>query len=121
MTKMHQLPPIAEIKEQFVRVLLEKGALRLAGSPAELYELKSWRRSPVYVNLGALTAADALLAVKRCYAVTIAHLMAEGAIDDVDFVFGPAYKGISLAALVTLGLLEVSGHNARYLYDRKET
>ena len=39
---------------------------------------------------------------------------------DFDYVFGPSYKGISLATLTCEGLNELYGMDKRYMYDRKE-
>jgi orotate phosphoribosyltransferase len=46
--------------------------------------------------------------------------MERGDIPDFDYVFGPSYKGISLAALTCEGLNELYGMDKRYMYDRKE-
>jgi len=46
--------------------------------------------------------------------------METGDIPDFDYVFGPSYKGISLAALTCEGLNELYGMGKRYMYDRKE-
>jgi orotate phosphoribosyltransferase len=46
--------------------------------------------------------------------------MEQGEIPDFDYVFGPSYKGISLATLTCEGLNELFGMDKRYMYDRKE-
>jgi orotate phosphoribosyltransferase len=82
--------------------------------------LKSGRPSPYFVNLGALTDGESLAKVKWAFASYIAFLMETGEIPEFDYVFGPSYKGISLAALTTEGLKELYGMDIRYMYDRKE-
>ena len=110
----------AKIERVFLDLLIEKGALRLAPNPDELFTLKSGRRSPYFINLGALTDGESLAKLKWAFASYIALLLEEGAISDFDYVFGPSYKGISLAALTCEGLKELYGLDKRYMYDRKE-
>jgi aspartate carbamoyltransferase regulatory subunit len=109
-----------KIEQVFLDVLIRKGALRLAPSPEEPFILKSGRPSPYFVNLGALTDGESLAAVKWAFASYIALLLEQGAIEDFEYVFGPSYKGISLATLTCEGLNELYGKHKRYMYDRKE-
>lgn len=109
-----------KIQRVFLDLLIEKGALRLAPSPEEPFILKSGRPSPYFINLGALTDGDSLAKLKWAFASYIALLLEQGAIEDFDYVFGPSYKGISLAALTCEGLKELYGMDKRYMYDRKE-
>ncbi len=82
--------------------------------------MKSERQSPYFINFGALTDGEALAKIKWAFASYIALLLEERKLDDFDFVFGPAYKGINLATLTCEGLNELFGMEKRYLYDRKE-
>jgi orotate phosphoribosyltransferase len=82
--------------------------------------LKSGRPSPYFVNLGALTDGESLAAVKWAFASYVVLLMEQGVLEDFDYVFGPSYKGISLATLTCEGLNELYGMDKRYMYDRKE-
>jgi len=82
--------------------------------------LKSGRPSPYFVNLGALTDGESLAAVKWAFASYVVLLMEQGLLKDFDYVFGPSYKGISLATLTCEGLKELYGMDKRYMYDRKE-
>lgn len=109
-----------KIERVFLDLLIEKGALRLAPSPEELFTLKSGRRSPYFINLGALTDGESLARLKWAFASYIALLQEEGSLIDFDYIFGPSYKGISLAALTCEGLKELYGLDKRYMYDRKE-
>jgi orotate phosphoribosyltransferase len=99
---------------------LEGGALRFPSSPDEPFYLKSGRPSPYFINLGALTDGESLGKLKWAFASYIALLMEESEIPDFDYVFGPSYKGISLATLACEGLNELYGMDKRYMYDRKE-
>jgi orotate phosphoribosyltransferase len=101
-------------------VLLKKGALRIAPNTRELFVFKSGRKSPNFINIGALTDGESLSKLKEALGNFIGSLLKEKKIEDFDFIFGPAYKGINLAVLACEGLHEIYGINKRYLYDRKE-
>ncbi len=111
-------------QEKIERVLLDAlikgGALRFPTTPKEPFILKSGRKSPYFVNLGALTDGDSLAKLKWAFASYIALQLERGDLDDFDYVFGPSYKGISLAALTCEGLRELYGMKKRFMYDRKE-
>jgi aspartate carbamoyltransferase regulatory subunit len=109
-----------KIETVFLDVLLKGGALRFPPSPDRPFTLKSGRPSPYFVNLGALTDGESLGKLKWAFASYIALLVETGEIPDFDYVFGPSYKGISLAALTCEGLNELYGMDKRYMYDRKE-
>ncbi len=108
------------IEQVFLDILIRKGALRLPPNPDEPFMLKSGRLSPYFINLGALTDGESLAAVKWAFASYIVLLMEQGLLGDFDYVFGPSYKGIGLAALTCEGLKELYGMDKRYMYDRKE-
>lgn len=108
------------IEQVFLDVLIKKGALRLPPNPDEPFILKSGRPSPYFINMGALTDGASLAAVKWAFASYIVLLMEQGELKDFDYVFGPSYKGISLATLTCEGLNELYGMDKRYMYDRKE-
>jgi orotate phosphoribosyltransferase len=106
-------------KKEFFDLLFRKGAIRVANSVNELFKFKSGRLSANFINIGALTDGEALSALKKAYATFIYNLLKEKKIEDFDFIFGPAYKGINIACLACEGLYEM-GINKRYMYDRKE-
>ena len=110
----------SQIESIFLDVLIQGGALRLPPSPEQPFILKSGRPSPYFINTGALTDGESLAKVKWAFASIIALLMEQGEIPDFDYVFGPSYKGISLATLTCEGLNELFGMDKRYMYDRKE-
>ena len=93
-----------KIESVFLDVLINGGALRFPPSPDRPFTLKSGRPSPYFVNLGALTDGESLGKLKWAFASYIALLVETGEIPDFDYVFGPSYKGISLAALTCEGL-----------------
>jgi aspartate carbamoyltransferase regulatory subunit len=111
-------------QEKIERVLLDAlikgGALRFPPTPQETFILKSGRKSPYFINLGALTDGESLAKLKWAFASYIALQIEKGELPDFDYVFGPSYKGISLAALTCEGLRELYGMKKRFMYDRKE-
>ncbi|MCX6642087.1 MAG: aspartate carbamoyltransferase regulatory subunit [Candidatus Bathyarchaeota archaeon] len=109
-----------KIERTFLDALIKGGALRFPKSPKEPFILKSGRQSPYFVNLGALTDGEDLNKLRFCFASYIALLRERGDIPEFDYVFGPSYKGISLAALTCEGLKDLYGIKKRYMYDRKE-
>ncbi|MFH0817903.1 MAG: orotate phosphoribosyltransferase, partial [Candidatus Micrarchaeota archaeon] len=102
------------------KMLLEKNALRIAKGKEDAFTLKSGRKSPYFVNMGYVTDGEALKSVKDAYAGAAARMIKDGKMEGFDFVFGPAYKGIPLGALMCEGLSELYGMNTKFLYDRKE-
>jgi len=79
------------------------------------FTLKSGRLSPYFFNAGLFYSGAALAQVGRCYAQAIIDAKL-----DFDFVFGPAYKGIPLAAATCIALADVHRRNTPYSYNRKE-
>jgi aspartate carbamoyltransferase regulatory subunit len=109
-----------KIERVFLDTLVKGGALRLPPDPDQPFILKSGRPSPYFINLGALTDGESLAKLKWAFASYIALLLEKGDLPDFDYVFGPSYKGISLAALTCEGLNELYGMDKRFMYDRKE-
>ena len=109
-----------EIEKTFINILLEKGALKVMPNINKPFILKSGRSSAYFINVGALTDGESLVKIKLVFSSFIALLLTKGGLEDFDFIFGPAYKGIGLATLTCEGLSELYHINKRYLYDRKE-
>ncbi len=79
------------------------------------FELKSGRISPYFFNAGLLFQGKALACLAKSYAAAIVEQNL-----DFDVIFGPAYKGIPLAALTTAALFEHHGIDKAFAYNRKE-
>ena len=79
------------------------------------FELKSGRISPYFFNAGLFSSGRSLAALGRCYAQTVVDQQLEPAV-----IFGPAYKGIPLAAATTVALSDQHGLDIPYAYNRKE-
>ena len=110
---------LEKYKTEFLKLLLKKGSLKLAPSLDSMFKLKSGRMSPYFVNIGSLTDGEGIHALRKAYSNFVADLINNGDMEKFDFVYGPAYKGITLAALLAEGLFE-KGYDVRTLYDRKE-
>ena len=79
------------------------------------FTLKSGRTSPYFFNAGRFQTGSALAELGRYYAAAI-----KAANIDFDIVFGPAYKGIPLAATTAIALADHYQHDLPYCYNRKE-
>ena len=79
------------------------------------FTLKSGRTSPYFFNAGRFQTGSALAELGRYYAAAI-----KDAKVDFDIVFGPAYKGIPLAATTAIALSDHHGQDLPYCYNRKE-
>ena len=97
-------------KKEFIDLALELGVLRFGE-----FTLKSGRVSPYFFNAGLFNTGYAAARVGRYYAAAIASSGIE-----FDMIFGPAYKGIPLAALTAAALAEHHGIDVPYSYNRKE-
>lgn len=78
------------------------------------------RISPYFFNAGLMSSGKILDTVANAYAATIVNALDAGAIPAFDVIFGPAYKGISLAACTALVLSAKYGRSYGFAYDRKE-
>jgi orotate phosphoribosyltransferase len=97
-------------KIEFIDNAITSGALKFGQ-----FELKSGRTSPHFFNAGEFYSGSALAALGRCYASSIVDSGIE-----FDVLFGPAYKGITLAAATSIALSEHHGIDAPYCFNRKE-
>ena len=97
-------------QRDFIELALEQEALGFGA-----FTLKSGRVSPYFFNGGQFHTGASLARLGRCYA---AALKASGL--QVDLLFGPAYKGIMLAASTAIALADQWGLSLPYSFNRKE-
>jgi orotate phosphoribosyltransferase len=103
-----QQPPDA-LAQEFVQFAVQAGVLRFGE-----FKTKAGRLSPYFFNAGGFDDGAKLGQVAQFYA---RRLIASGL--PFDMLFGPAYKGITLAAAVAIELARL-GRNVPYAYNRKE-
>lgn len=97
-------------KTQFIDNAIASGALKFGQ-----FRLKSGRVSPHFFNAGEFYRGKALAALGQCYAAAIVESGIE-----FDVLFGPAYKGITLAAATSVALAEHHDLDVPYCFNRKE-
>jgi orotate phosphoribosyltransferase len=88
--------------ESLAQELVHTGALQFGS-----FETKSGRLSPYFINTGKLYKS---LVLQKIAKQTL-MILSDKQIGDVDF-FGPAYKGISLAAVTCMAAAELTGGTA---------
>ncbi|HET7930465.1 MAG TPA: orotate phosphoribosyltransferase [Rhodanobacteraceae bacterium] len=97
-------------QQTFLDLALSRDVLRFGD-----FTLKSGRQSPYFFNMGKLDSGAALAQVGSAYAAT-----AQASDIAFDMLFGPAYKGIPLAAATAIALAHEHGRDLPWAYDRKE-
>lgn len=97
------------LAHDFVAFAVEAGVLRFGE-----FRTKAGRLSPYFFNAGLFDDGAKLGRLAEFYA---RRLIASGL--QFDLLFGPAYKGIALAAAVAVELAR-RGRNVPYAYNRKE-
>lgn len=103
--------PLEAYKEDFVKFMAECGALSFGD-----FALKSGRRSPFFFNAGACATGASLAKLGEFYAAAIHSSFGDG----FDILFGPAYKGIPIAASAAMAHFRLFGKEVRYSANRKE-
>lgn len=104
---------MASIQQQFIEFALDAQVLRFGE-----FKTKAGRLSPYFFNAGLFNRGALLAQLADFYARSLLAAEAEGRIR-FDMIFGPAYKGIPLAAGVAVKLAEL-GRDIPYAFNRKE-
>lgn len=99
-----------DYQREFIRFAVEQGVLRFGE-----FTLKSGRTSPYFFNAGLFNTGVALAKLGRFYAAAL-----EDANVKYDVLFGPAYKGIPVAASTAIALADHYGKDVPYVFNRKE-
>ncbi len=95
----------------FVEFLVRAGVLTFGD-----FVTKSGRPTPYFLNFGRVRTGSQIATLGRFYADRVVEVFG----DEVDVLFGPAYKGIPLAVATTSALAEHHGLDVAFCFDRKE-
>ena len=98
-----------DFRREFVEFAIRAGVLRFGE-----FKTKAGRLSPYFFNAGLFSDGEHLGELGRYYARAA---LASGI--GFDIIFGPAYKGITLAAATAIALAGL-GHNVPFCFNRKE-
>ncbi len=104
---------MSQRSEQFLEFALQSGALTFGD-----FTTKSGRRTPYFFNAGRFDSGARLHRLAQFYAQTILEHRERGVLQ-FDMLFGPAYKGIALAAATAIALFEC-GVDVPFSCNRKE-
>ncbi|MBK1730417.1 orotate phosphoribosyltransferase [Thiococcus pfennigii] len=99
-----------DYQREFLQFAIQTGVLRFGR-----FTLKSGRQSPYFFNAGLFNTGARLARLGRFYAEAIV-----AAAPPFDVLFGPAYKGIPLAAATAIALADGHGRDVPYAFNRKE-
>jgi len=102
-------------KVDFAEFLVLQGALRFGD-----FKLRSGRKSPYFLNMGAIDTGNGLRRLGRSYASLIQDLMSQEKIHRPEYLFGPAYKGFPLAIATAMQLDALYDLDVAWGCDRKE-
>lgn len=97
-------------QREFLQFATDSGVLRFGD-----FTLKSGRRSPYFFNAGLFDTGRRLGRLGDAYA---RRILDAGL--GFDVLFGPAYKGIPLAAAASIALASETGSDIPYSFNRKE-
>ena len=102
------------LAQEFVQFAVESGVLRVGE-----FKTKAGRMSPYFFNAGLFDDGAKLGRLAQFYARQLLRQEQDSGLQ-FDMIFGPAYKGIPLAAAVAIELARL-GRNVPFAYNRKET
>lgn len=105
-------------KSDFIELMLESEVLVFGD-----FTLKSGRKSPYFINTGKYRTGSQLSRLGSFYADCIAAAVGEDKLRHPDgrfLLFGPAYKGIPLAAAASCALYQKYNADLKYCFNRKE-
>lgn len=98
-------------KKDFIEFMMESDVLRFGS-----FVTKSGRNTPYFINTGNYRTGKQISTLGKFYA----QLVKEQCGDNFDCMFGPAYKGIPLAAACAGSLYDEYGIDKPYFFNRKE-
>ncbi len=102
---------LEQSKKEFIEFMMSADVLRFGD-----FVTKSGRNTPYFVNTGNYRTGKQIATLAKFYAALIKNECG----DDFDCMFGPAYKGIPLAAAAAAALYNEHGIDKPYFFNRKE-
>lgn len=102
---------LTEKKKEFIEFMMDSDVLRFGD-----FVTKSGRNTPYFVNTGNFKTGRQIATLGKFYAA----LIKENCGNNFDCMFGPAYKGIPLAASAAAALYTDYGIDKPYFFNRKE-
>ena len=102
---------LTQAKREFIEFMMSADVLRFGN-----FVTKSGRNTPYFVNTGNYRTGKQLATLGKFYA----RLIHETLGDQFDAMFGPAYKGIPLAAVTASTLAQEYDLDKPYFFNRKE-
>ncbi|MES2047908.1 MAG: orotate phosphoribosyltransferase [Pseudomonadota bacterium] len=100
---------MSKIQQKFIKFAVDAGVIRFGD-----FVTKAGRNSPYFFNAGLFNDGANLGKLAAFYAQTLIDSGVE-----FDMLFGPAYKGITLASATAVALA-ARGQNVPFAYNRKE-
>ena len=102
---------LTQAKREFIEFMMSADVLRFGN-----FVTKSGRNTPYFVNTGNYRTGKQLATLGKFYAQLIHETLG----DQFDAMFGPAYKGIPLAAVTASTLAQEYDLDKPYFFNRKE-
>jgi orotate phosphoribosyltransferase len=102
---------VESYKKEFIEFMVDCQVLRFGD-----FVTKSGRNTPFFINTGFYRTGSQLARLGHYYAKAIYERYG----NEVDVLFGPAYKGIPLAVAAAMALSTEYGVDVRYCANRKE-
>lgn len=106
-------PGMAQTQHAFLQFAIDSGVLRFGR-----FQTKAGRSSPYFFNAGLFYSGGLLGRLAGFYAETLQAAQAERGLS-VDLLFGPAYKGITLASATAVAMA-ARGQDLPFAFNRKE-
>jgi orotate phosphoribosyltransferase len=101
---------MSDFSQQFIQFAIQKQVLRFGE-----FKTKAGRLSPYFLNAGLFNDGESLMKLGEFYSASIDKSGIQ-----FDMLFGPAYKGIPLAASIAIAFCR-QGRNLPYAFNRKES
>lgn len=100
-----------KMNKKFIVYLVQNKVLKFGD-----FTTKSGRKSPYFISTGMLNSGKSSYGLGVFFAQKIAKIYG----NEIDTIYGPAYKGIPLAVSVSIGLYKKFKIDKTWLFDRKE-